>query len=95
VGEVTGGDGPELLFHLVRRAYGFHSADAALALLMLAAGHQPQTPPRTPGRPGRRMTHIPVRRAGLRIGMPDEFGDVLVGVEVTEGLLLAAQAACT
>jgi hypothetical protein len=57
---------------LVRRAYGFHSATVALALVMLACGpHQPHPAPRTPGRPGSPVTHIHVRRA-LKTAQADQ-----------------------
>ncbi len=50
---------------LIRRAYGFHSADAALALVMLAAGPVDLKLPHDRTTPnGRSVTHIIVRRAG-------------------------------
>ena len=53
---------------LVRRAYGFHSADAALALVMLELRtNHPHPAPRT----SRGMTHIDVRRAGIITGVAE------------------------
>lgn len=52
---------PERL--IVRRAYGFHSADAARPRHAPCQPHRPHTAPRKHARSGSRLTHIAVRRA--------------------------------
>jgi hypothetical protein len=57
---------------IIRRAYGFHTADAALALVMLGAGPIDLKLPheRTTSRSHRGLTHTIVRRALLRRRVP-------------------------
>ena len=50
---------------LIRRAYGFHSADAALALSCSPPSRSNSGCPRKAGHKGRCVTHMTARRAAL------------------------------
>ena len=63
---------------IIRSAYGFHTADAALALARHRT-HRPQTPTRTVGRSDRSLIHTIVRRAEKLLGESRHSVEPLLG----------------